>query len=66
MYLGTGAHLLQPGLSLCQVPGLGEAEEQEPGPVFLRPTRLGKSFLPKTREEGRKGVVMVAVALCKT
>lgn len=34
--------------------------------MFLRPTRLGKSFLPKTREEGRKGVVMVAVALCKT
>lgn len=66
MYLGTGAHLLQPGLSLCQVPGLGEAEEQEPGPVLLRPTRLGKSFLPNTREEGRKGVVMVAVALCKT
>lgn len=34
--------------------------------MLLRPTRLGKSFLPNTREEGRKGVVMVAVALCKT
>lgn len=29
-------------------------------------THLGKSPLPKTREEGRKGVVTVAVALCKT